>query len=206
MNIGILGAGRVGGTVGRRWQEAGHAVLFGVRDPSGSRADEVRAAVGAEAMVGTLAEAGAWGEVVLLATPWPAAQDALRQAGDLRGKIIIDATNIFGEPTPVHGSGAQDVAAWSGSRRVVKAFNSTGSGNMANPRYGDQAADMFICGDDTEAKAVVGRLAAALGFDVVDAGGLENAALLESLARLWVTLLRPPVGLGPNIAFKLLRR
>jgi hypothetical protein len=71
--------------------------------------------------------------------------------------------------------------------------------------FGSDRADLFICGDDTPSKKVVGELATDIGFDVVDVGSLANARMLENLALLWIELaLRQQ--LGPNIAFKLLRR
>jgi predicted dinucleotide-binding enzyme len=89
--------------------------------------------------------------------------------------------------------------------KVVKAFNTTGAGNMANPRFGGEAASMFICGDDAAAKKTVASLAEALGFEAVDAGSLSQARLLEPLAMLWISMAYG-FGRGPNIAFKLLRR
>jgi predicted dinucleotide-binding enzyme len=87
---------------------------------------------------------------------------------------------------------------------VVKAFNTTGSGNMANADYGPTRPAMLLCGDDQAAKQTVAQLAEALGFEAIDAGPLTSARLLEPLAMLWVGLNRR--GLGPNIAFALLRR
>ena len=100
---------------------------------------------------------------------------------------------------------AEQIAAAVSGARVVKAFNSTGAGNMDNPDYDGMAASMFICGDDAPAKQVVAQLAQELGFDVVDAGGLTVARYLEPLAFLWVNQAYVQ-GEGPNIAFKLLRR
>ena len=89
--------------------------------------------------------------------------------------------------------------------RVVKAFNTTGAGNMANPKFGTQAATMFICGDDESAKATVGKLAEELGFEAVDAGPLMAARYLEPLAMLWIHLALK-MGWGTNFAFKILKR
>ena len=97
------------------------------------------------------------------------------------------------------------VAQGAAGARVVKAFNSTGAGNMADPAYGDMAATMFICGDNSQARATVSGLAAELGFDVVDAGPLMAARYLEPLAMLWVHLAYSQA-MGPDIAFKLLKR
>lgn len=102
-------------------------------------------------------------------------------------------------------SAGEAVAGWARGARVVKALNSTGAGNMTDPRYGGERASMFLCGDDGPAKATVSELVRGLGFDVVDAGPLRNARLLEPLAMLWITLAYG-LGNGPNIAFRLLRR
>jgi hypothetical protein len=203
MRIGIIGAGNVGGTLGRRWAGAGHEVVFGTRRPErvetppGARADGVR-------------EAAEHGEVVVLATPWDGVRDALAAAGDLTGKVLFDCTNplaadLSGLAIGHTTSAGEQVAALAPGARVVKIFNSTGAGNMADPLYGEQAATMFYCGDDGEAKGTAARLAADLGFEPVDAGPLRNARLLEPLAMLWISLAYVQ-GLGPGIAFKLLRR
>ena len=146
-----------------------------------------------------------------MATPWGVTQEVIQSVGgDWRGKILIDCTNPLASDlsglTVGHTTSAGElVAEWARAARVVKAFNNTGAGNMADPNYGDAAAAMFICGDDPEAKKIVGGLAKELGFDVVDAGGLVMARYLEPLAMLWVRLAYVE-GLGPNIAFKLLKR
>ena len=93
MNIGIIGAGTVGGTLGRAWARRGHQILYGVRDPSEGRVRELREKLGADAKVGTVAGAAAFGQVILLATPWSGTEQALRSAGNLSGKIVLDATN-----------------------------------------------------------------------------------------------------------------
>jgi 8-hydroxy-5-deazaflavin:NADPH oxidoreductase len=203
MRIGIIGAGNVGGTLGRRWAGAGHEVVFGTRHPGrvgtppGTRAARVR-------------EAAEHGEVVVLATPWDGVREALAAAGDLAGKVLLDCTNplaadLSGLAIGHTTSAGEQVAALSPGARVVKVFNSTGAGNMADPLYGEQAATMLYCGDDGEAKGIAARLTAELGFEPVDAGPLRNARLLEPLAMLWISLAYVQ-GLGPGIAFKLLRR
>jgi len=87
----------------------------------------------------------------------------------------------------------------------VKAFNTTGANNMADPIYHGEATTMFICGDDVAAKTAVTQLAQELGFDVADVGNLSKARLLEPLALVWISLAMQQ-GLGRNIAFKLVRR
>lgn len=208
MRIAVIGAGSVGGTLGRRWAAAGHEVVFGVRDPHSGKVKELLTA-SCNARAASITDAAAQSEVVVLATPWPAAPDAIRSAGDLRGKLLLDCTNPLktglsldvGHTT----SGGEQVAGWAVGARVVKIFNTTGFGNMANPHYGEQAATMFYAGDDAEAKQIAARLATDLGFEAVDAGPLKNARLLEPLAALWIDLAMVR-GQGRDIAFKLLRR
>jgi hypothetical protein len=88
---------------------------------------------------------------------------------------------------------------------VVKAFNTTGWENMADPIYHGEPTTMFICGDDAEAKAVVSDLATDLGFDVADTGPLSTARYLEPLAMVWIHLA---IGQkqGRQIAFKIVKR
>jgi predicted dinucleotide-binding enzyme len=102
-------------------------------------------------------------------------------------------------------SAAEQVAGWAAGAKVVKAFNTTGWPNMANPKYGDQSATMFICGDDAGAKAAVTRLSDELGFETLDAGPLKVARYLEPMAMLWIHLCIG-MGWGPGFAFKVLRR
>ena len=210
MRIGIIGAGNVGAALGKGWTHRGHDVCFGVRDPN---AEKVKTALAAApgATVGTVAEAAAHGEVVVLTTPWGApTQDAVRNCGDLRDKVVFDCTNplkagLAGLELGHTTSAAEKVAEWAPGAHVVKVFNTTGSNNMENPDYGRQATTMFYAGDDAEAKKVAHSLASDLGFDPIDAGPLSNARLLEPLAMLWIYLAYPG-GQGREIAFKLLRR
>lgn len=211
MRIAILGAGNVGGALGRLWAAKGHEVMFGVRDPKDPKLQELLKSAGGKAKAGSVKEAAAFGEVVALATPWPATQEAIRSAGDLAGKIVVDCTNplapdLSGLVIGTMNSAGEEVARWAKGARVVKAFNTIGAANFGNPKFGSESASMFICGDDAAAKSAVGKLAAELGFDVVDAGPLTSARLLEPLAMLWIHLAYQQ-GLGPTShAFKLLRR
>jgi 8-hydroxy-5-deazaflavin:NADPH oxidoreductase len=208
MKIAILGTGNVGAALGKRWAGNGHSILFGSRDPQGSKVRQLLADSGPRASAHLPAEAAAGAEVLLLAIPFHSAQEYLRGL-DLHGKILIDATNPLGEglklTTWPGSSGAEQIAGWAMGARVVKAFNCTGSGNMANASYGATKPGMFYCGDDSDAKAVVNQLAVETGFAPVDSGPLSSAALLESLGGLWVTLAYPQ-GQGPNQAFALLHR
>lgn len=218
MRIAVIGAGNVGGTLGRRWATVGHEVVFGVRDPErGADAVKGGGALPPAASVAAPADAARGVDVLLLATPWAVVRDALHAAGAesgaLDGVVLVDATNPIAaglrvDAGPNGESGAERVQALAPRARVVKAFNTTGFENMRDPGYPAGAATMFVAGDDADAKAKVRSLAADLGFDDVDAGPLARARELEHLAVLWISLAVgagvPPV--GRDVAFRLMRR
>lgn len=221
MRIAVIGAGHVGGTLGRRWAAAGHAVTFGVRDPGrGDGAVQGGPLKGgplpAGARVTSPAEAVRGAEAVLLATPWGAVPDAVRAvgAGALDGVPVLDATNPLGPDLglvlgPQGESGGERVQALAPGARVVKVFNTTGYENMRDPAsYPGGAVTMCYAGDDAGAKAVAHRLAADLGFTPVDAGPLARSRELEHLAALWIGLAygAGAAPLGTDFAFQLVRR
>jgi predicted dinucleotide-binding enzyme len=210
MKIGIFGAGNVGGTLGRAWARAGHEVFFGVPRPGDAKTQELLAGVGPKARAGTVAEAAAAGEVIVLATPWPATRDAVRSAGDLAGKVVVDCTNplkedFTGLALGFTTSGAEQVAEWAKGAKVYKAFNQTGFNIMGNPAFDGRRAVMFVCGDDDAHKPTVLRLVTDVGFEAIDAGGLAVARLLEPYGMLWIHLALTR-GLGRDFAFILHRR
>lgn len=210
MKIAVIGAGNVGGALGKLWAAKGHEVVFGVRGPQDAKLRQLMESTGGKAHASNIAEAASFGQVVVLATPWPAAHEAILSAGNLSGKIVIDCTNplasdLSGLVLGTDNSAGEEVARWAKDAYVVKAFNTIGAGRFADPWFGSQNATMFICGDDKDAKSTVSKLASDLGFDVVDAGALTASRLLEPLAMLWIHLAFHQ-GFGPaGHAFKLLR-
>lgn len=203
MKIGIIGAGNVGQALGTGLRRAGHEVIYGVRDP------EARDVAGDGAVFASVRDAVTLADAVVLATPWKHAQDALAAAGEFDGKPLLDATNPIGPgPSLVIGltdSGAEQIARWAPSARVVKVFNTTGVENMRAPAYPTGAAAMFVCGDDDDACATAASLATDLGFDTVRAGKLDMARLLEPVALVWIRLAVVE-GHGRDFALGLLRR
>ena len=146
-------------------------------------------------------------EVVVLATPWGAAEAALKAAGNLTGKILIDCTNPLGPGLRLmhdQGTGGERVAGWAPGARVVKAFNTLGANNFGNAVFSGQTAVMPYCGDDADAKATVAGLIRELGFEAIDVGPLANAGLMESFAAFWIWLAIN--GQGRDFAFALVRR
>jgi predicted dinucleotide-binding enzyme len=210
MKIGIIGAGNVGGTLGRAWAKKGHDIFFGVRQPRDDKTLRLVQSIGGKAQVGTVPEATAFGEAVVLATPWQVTEAAVKEAGDLSGKVVIDCTNplepdVSGLEVGFSTSGAEKVAGWAKGARVFKAFNTTGFNIMADPVIDGTRTVMFVCGDDEAAKPAVLRLASDVGFDAVDAGKLVQARLLEPWAMLWISLAFSG-NVGRDFAFALLRR
>jgi NADPH-dependent F420 reductase len=206
MRIGIIGAGNIGGNFGRRWAAKGHEIRFGVREPA-----KIKALVddcGGRTQATDVHTATQASEVVLLALPWNAVAAVLKEAGDLRGKILVDATNALKwndgpEPAITDTSAAQKIAEMAPGARVVKAFNTLGAEHVLAPVVGGQPADVYLCTDDAGARDTVKQLAEQIDFHVVDAGPLRNARLTEHLALLWIYLAMKG-GLSRNIAFKVL--
>lgn len=210
MRIGILGAGNVGGALGRVWTGQGHEVMFGVPEARSERTQKTIAALGNAGRAGTNAEAGAFGEVLVLTVPWPAARQAIESSGNLAGKVLIDCTNplaadLKGLTVGLSTSAGEQVAGWARGARVVKAFNTIGAGNLGRAVFAGLTADGFYCGDDGAAKAIAKGLIADAGLNPVDVGPLRNARWLEPLAMLWIDLAFNQ-GWGIDHAFKLLRR
>ncbi|MFZ4621953.1 MAG: NADPH-dependent F420 reductase [Bacteroidota bacterium] len=209
MNIGIIGAGNIGGTLGRIWSAKGHSIIYGVRNPLAPRVQTVLEESDHKATAMSVKEAATRSDIIVLATPWEAVGEVAFQIVGMTGKILIDCTNPI-KPNPEWplaqgSSAAEEIAKRLEGFRVVKAFNTIGAGNLSDTTFGSVHADAFICGDDAEAKKIVSELAKQIGFDAVDVGGLRSAEMLESLAKLWITLAYNQ-GIGPNIAFKLLQR
>lgn len=210
MKISIFGAGDVGGTLGKRWAAKGHEVFFGVRHPNDEKTQALIYEIGARAQAGTTEEAVAYSHIIVLALPWSAVPKALEAAGDLSGKIIIDATNPLTTDFSAlelgfDTSGAEKVAEWATGAKVFKSFNQTGWENMANPVYDSGATAMFVCGDDREAKKTVLQLVSDVGFEAIDAGELKIARLLEPFGMTWIHLAMRQ-DLGRNWGFQIVRR
>lgn len=209
MKIGIIGSGNMGSGLGRIWAKKGHEVTF-----SYSRTQEKLAGLSAllpNAKAGSPAEA-AQADVILLAVRWPDLPDALKQAGSLTGKIVIDCINplkpdMSGLEIGYTTSAAEEIAKMAPEAKVVKAFNTAFAQIYEEPSrlFGSRRASMLYCGDDAEAKAVVSKLIMDVGFDPIDCGPLTAARLLEPVAMLVITL-GYGMKMGTNMALDLIRR
>ena len=215
MNIGIIGAGNMGGALGKLWADAGHTVLFSfARDTQElkARAD----AAGHAARTGTPAEAAAFGDVIFLGVPYPALHEAMQAAGSLEGKLVISCVSglrpdfenkTMGLPTDLNESVAEQIARLAPTSRVVEAFNLTFAEILASDsrQFGAERPGIFYCGDDAEAKKTAAELIETCGYEAVDAGALITARSLETLASAWVQFAVVSK-LFPDVALKILRR
>ncbi len=208
MKITIIGTGRLGSTLGKIWAEKGHMIMFGSQDPQ--KAIKLANSIGFNATGGTYEQASKFSEIIILAVPWSGVKEIIKKAGDLEGKIIVDSTTtaapslggLSTEPTP---SAAENVAKWAVGAKVIKAVHTIGVESLNKTHFGTQEASLFICGDDLDAKSKLKQLGQDLSFEVIDAGPLTNARLIEPLAILWIELAYNQ-GMGTDIAFTLLRR
>ncbi|MFZ4813854.1 MAG: NADPH-dependent F420 reductase [Phototrophicaceae bacterium] len=181
MKIGIIGIGNIGGSLGRIYANAGHEVFF-----SYSRSEDKLKAfaeeVGHGARWGTPSEAVAFGDVILLAPPYRVLDEALKEAGSMAGKIVIDAVNPYAADGIRYvdaGTAAEEIAAKLVGAKTVKAYNHIYYKNILSAADADPRFVAFISGDDAEAKAIVAELVTQTGFDVWDLGGLSTARWTE---------------------------
>jgi predicted dinucleotide-binding enzyme len=190
MRIAIIGAGNVGGGFARAAVAAGHDVVLSAATPDKPHA--VAAETGARAAE-TNAAAVQGADVVLLAVPGTVAPSVAAEiAPSLSGGVIVDATNALNDTysdLAITGtSGAEAVQQAAGAVPVVKAFNTVFAGRYAAPTEDGRPLQVLVAGDDAAAKARVAELAASLGFEPVDTGGLRLARSLEEIAFLNITL------------------
>ena len=181
VKIGIIGAGRIGGTLGEHWVKAGHQVLLSSRHPENLKALADR--LGPSARAGTPREAAAFGDVIVIAVPYGAVPQIGRDlAGEMRGKVVLDAANPFPHrdgPAAVDarkkGTGVASAEHLPGVR-LVRAFNTIPAGVLRAEahRPGERVA-VPLAGDDREALDVASRLVRDAGFEPVVVGPLVRA-------------------------------
>ena len=211
MNIAFIGYGQVGAPLADHLQRAGHSVTLAAHDP---QSQSVRRVLNRNRnlLVAPPPQAVESADVIFLATPFQANEEALSAVSkEIQAKILVDCTNPVG-PRLTHGlnnalSGSEFVQKLVPNARVVKAFTIYGYENLENtsfPAYNVKPA-MMLCGADAGAKRIVSQLAAQLGWEPLDVGGLEQALHLEHMTLLWVRMVRVH-GASPNLVWAALNR
>jgi len=210
MKIGVLGTGTVGSAIATRLVKAGHEVRMGARDSGNAKAKAWAAGEGKGASHGDFAAAADFGEIVFSATLGEAALDALKAAGpaNLRGKVLVDVSN------PIDSSKGMPPALFTGpgdslgeriqrefpDARVVKALNTITASLMGHPEHLHADSDLFVCGNDADAKARVQVLLGEFGWKTVhDLGDIRSARGMEAYLLFWFALYGAQKTTGFNI-------
>ncbi|MER5867384.1 NAD(P)-binding domain-containing protein [Kitasatospora sp. NPDC002040] len=202
MRVGIIGTGTVGRTLAAKLVSLGHEVTLGSRTKENAAALAWAEQAGPYGHSGTFAEAAAFGELVINATSGVVAVQALRLAGaePLAGKVLIDVSNplVFsplGEVSlePVNSdSVGEQIQREFPAARVVKALNTVNSEVMVDPGRVPGEHNLFVAGNDPEAKAEVVALLTEFGWpqgSVLDLGDITAARALEMLMPFWLKLM-----------------
>ncbi len=191
--IGVIGSASVGQTLAEGFKTHGYEVRIASRTPA--KLSEFSTSSGIPS--GTFADVAAWAEAAVLAVSGKVAEAALRDAGEanLRGKVVIDATNPIADAPPVDGvleyfTGPNDslmerLQKAFPAAKFVKAFNSVGNTRMVNPSFSGGRPTMFYCGNDADAKAFVAKVLDQFGWESADMGSAIAARAIEPLAQLW---------------------
>ncbi len=188
MRIATIGTGNIGGTLGRRWSDAGHEVRLGAREPDRDAGES------------SVADAVDGSEVVLIAVPGGAVDDVLREHGArLGGRLVIDATNAVGSERMSH---VAEIAAAAPTATVARAFNTVGWEVFADPGFEGVAADLFWCGPDDSADRLE-TLVRDVGMNPVRVGDLDRVDAVDGVARLWFALVFGG-GRGRRLGFRVL--
>ena len=215
MKVGILGTGDVGKVLAKGFAGIRYDVMIGSRDAKSDKLQTAVKEVGSKTSGGTFAEAAKFGDIVVICTMGAATENALMLAGsdNFARKVVIDVTNPldFSKgmlPTLSVGhtdSAGEQIQRLLPNAHVVKALNTVGNSDMINPDFPGGPPDMFICGNNADAKKKVTEILNAFGWSsVIDIGAIEGSRLLEPLCILWV-LYGVNTG-GWRHAFKMLKK
>lgn len=199
MKIGFLGTGQVASSLGSLCRNAGYEVMLGARQVPVKAADHPHT-------IGTLTDAAAFGEMVMVAIPFTACEEVLPPLAPLlKDKIVVDITNPLKpgwRPLPLPDSAGEQISRWLPGAHVVKAFN-TVFADLMQPGLLDlegRKVTAFICSDHRQSGERVSQLAAQLGFAPVVTGSLACSAYTEAMAHLNIHLAVAMKG-GTNAGF-----
>jgi hypothetical protein len=191
MEIGIIGTGNMGSALATALSDAGHTIMLGSRNPQRGR--ETAESIGENVSGGSNEDAAEFADTVILAIPFDACADIIRECGAFDGKTVIDITNpIDLEELRVtldrETSGGEEIAKLAPGASVVKAYNMIHAEVVQDPDFGNDRPTCFYCGDDEGAKEQVAELIEDCELDPVDCGPLRASRYLEGMAGLIVQL------------------
>lgn len=181
IKIGVIGAGRIGGTLAKLWAEAGYKVMISARTLE--EVQKLAAEIGHGVTAGTTQQAAAFGDVVLISVPYGALpQVGKDNAAQIKGKIVLDTCNPYidrdGEMAREaleKGTGAVNPTYLPGTR-LVRAFNQVGAAALASQAHrSGEKIGVPLAGDDKAALDTARQLVIDAGFDPVVVGGLVTA-------------------------------
>jgi predicted dinucleotide-binding enzyme len=196
MQVGIIGAGEVGQTLGKAFLSEGHAVMLASRDAHKPELAQWQKN-NPKGQTGSFRDAAKFGDWLVLCVAGAAAEEACQLAGieNLSGKIIMDTTNPIEKAPPVNGvlkffttledSLMERLQRLAPEAKFVKTWNSVGSDFMYKPAFPGGTPSMFICGNDGAAKQTVTSILTAFGWETEDMGQVEAARAIEPLCLLW---------------------
>ena len=208
MRIGILGSGLMGGKLGTIFARAGHEVVFSYAR-SEQKLQRLASAAKGKARAGTPREAAQDADALLLAVHWSRMDDALSQAGDLTGKVVLSCslpmnTDDTALVVAHASSGAEELAKRISSAHFVSAFNTVPSEVLVGvfkARRRTTRPSLAYCGDDSNSKGITAQLICDVGFLPVDLGPLRLARYTEPFALL-VGRLAYEGTMGPSVAYR----
>ncbi len=216
MRIGVLGTGSVGETVASKLIEVGHEVTMGSREAGNEKAVAWVASAGEGAAEGTFADAAEFGELVVNATAGQHSLDALEQAGaaNLAGKVVCDIANPLdfskGFPPSLTvantDSLAESIQRAHPDAKVIKALNTVTAAVMVDPSSLGESTSLFICGDDSGAKAQVMEILETFGWlsgDILDLGDITAARGMEAYLLIWIRMMGALD--GPNFNVRIVK-
>jgi len=187
MKVAIIGAGNMGAGLARALAAANIDVVIGTRELA--KAAALAEEIGPRAQGGGIAAAFKLADIAILALPYAAAAEALKEAGDIAGKVVVDISNpitadykglVVGHTT----SAAEEIQALAPKASVVKAFNTIFATLLPAEARKTKTLQVFVAGDDAGAKEAVSKLAASIGFEAIDAGPLSNSRFLEPIGEM----------------------
>ncbi|WP_417068471.1 NADPH-dependent F420 reductase [Niveibacterium terrae] len=202
MKVAIIGTGNMGTGLAGTLAAAGHEVAIGARDLA--KAAALADQIGHNAVGGGIAAAVKLADIVILALPYGAVAEALKAAGDVTGKVLVDITNpisadfkslVIGHTT----SAAEEIQALVPGAKLVKAFNTIFATLLPAEARPGKTLQVFVASDDAAAKETVSALAKSAGFEPVDAGPLSNARFIEPIGEMNIHF-GFFLGQGPSVA------